>query len=152
MTTYSERIGKNLKKARRALGLSQQQVAVEAGVSVGTVAKYEQGKTENPRGDEFDRVARAVGKTADDLRGVLSDLPGERDDDPPDTFHHEMARRYGPENAAFVDEVARKIQEFPPRDAAFARNFLMGALHGARNPWRARPDGDRDTAHLVHTG
>lgn len=143
MTSQAKRIGKNLKEARRALSLSQEDVARLAGVSSGTVAKYEQGKTENPRGAEFEAVAGAVGKTTEELRGVV-DL-GDSDDESSDDFQIQLARRYGPENAEFVDEVARKIKEFPPREAAFIRHMLIGAVHGAR-PFKNSPDGP---AHLI---
>lgn len=85
MTRLTERISQNLKQARRDAGLSQQRVAELAKVAVATVTRLEAGKTANPRGPEFERIAAALGTTTDALMGI-DDEPAEiaEDGEPPD--------------------------------------------------------------------
>jgi transcriptional regulator with XRE-family HTH domain len=70
MTRLTERIAKNMKAARGRLGLSQQDLAMVAKVSMATVARLETQRTENPRGEEFGRIAAALEMTPDELRGI----------------------------------------------------------------------------------
>jgi transcriptional regulator with XRE-family HTH domain len=69
----------------------------------------------------------------------------------PDDFHSQLARHYGSENAAFVNEVVRCISDFPPKEAAFVRNLLIGAIHGARNPWSNSPSDPPKMAMLAQS-
>lgn len=82
MTRLTERISHNLRQARRDAGLSQQRVAELAKVAVATVTRLESGKTANPRGPEFERIAAALGTTADTLMG-MDDEPDETEDGNP---------------------------------------------------------------------
>jgi transcriptional regulator with XRE-family HTH domain len=149
MTRLTQRIKTNLKEARESAGFTQEKLAQVSGVSWSTIARIEQGRTSRPRDTELAKIAAALHTTPDALMGFGDDPDNDADPDLPDSFHHELARRYGPENAAFVDTAARIIQGFPPREAAFARNLLIGALHGARSPWRNSPDGETEIVDLV---
>lgn len=61
-------LGPRLRATRRAAGLSQQQLADRAGLSVSAVSKAEQGLTD-PRGPTLEALARALGVTEADLSG-----------------------------------------------------------------------------------
>lgn len=86
-------IPENVRTARQRLGLTQEQLAHRAGVSVGTVARLEQGITRRPRDDEFDRIAAALGTTIEALEcspepGVAApELPGLDSDAAPVHLH-----------------------------------------------------------------
>jgi transcriptional regulator with XRE-family HTH domain len=56
-----------LKRLREAAGLSQQDLAVAAGLSVGMVAQLEQGKRADPRVSTVAGLARVLGVTIDEL-------------------------------------------------------------------------------------
>lgn len=84
MTRLVERIALNLKAARGLAGLSQERLAARAGVSTRTVARLERGDTANPRSDEFDRIAVALGTTTDALMGIDDDAPATDADEPTD--------------------------------------------------------------------
>ena len=61
-------MGQQLQKLRRAKGLSQPQFAEAAGVSVGALRNWEQGRR-LPYIDAAYRVAQALGITVDQLIG-----------------------------------------------------------------------------------
>ena len=68
MTSEAENVGDRLQKARQAAGLSQPQLAEAAGVPVGTLRNWEQGRRV-PLLDTAKRVADALGCTLDELAG-----------------------------------------------------------------------------------
>jgi transcriptional regulator with XRE-family HTH domain len=70
-------VGANVKRLREAAGISQQKLAVEAGLSVGVVAIIEQGRNADPRGSTLRALARVLGTTIDDLLRDPADAPGE---------------------------------------------------------------------------
>lgn len=59
-------IGKQIKKYRVHNGLTQQKLAAEAGISLRTLQRLENGKTE-PRGDTLIRIAEALEVSLDEL-------------------------------------------------------------------------------------
>ena len=59
-------IANNLKKARKSMGLTQEQVSIRTGIPVATLKKYEGGK-QPPPGDRIGTLARALAVSADDL-------------------------------------------------------------------------------------
>jgi transcriptional regulator with XRE-family HTH domain len=63
-------MGERLQKARRAKGLSQPQLAAAAGVPVGSLRQWEQGRRE-PLLSAAARVASALGISLDALAGVV---------------------------------------------------------------------------------
>jgi DNA-binding SARP family transcriptional activator/tetratricopeptide (TPR) repeat protein/DNA-binding transcriptional regulator YiaG len=66
------RPGRLIAESRQAAGLTQQQLADRAGVSVGLVRDLEQGRTTRPRGDTIERLARALGMDP----ALVSDVAG----------------------------------------------------------------------------
>jgi transcriptional regulator with XRE-family HTH domain len=60
-------INDRLKELRAAAGLTQQQLAVAAGLSVSAVTQIEAGKIPDPRVGTLRKLARALGVTLDDL-------------------------------------------------------------------------------------
>lgn len=67
------REGDALRAARINVGLTQEEVARRAGISVRTVRHIERGQVRNPRHDSLDRVARVVGY---DLSAALGSRVG----------------------------------------------------------------------------
>jgi len=66
--TTRQRFGFNLKAARVAIvGLSQEKLAHQIGVTVNTVARWERGEREPDTLAQVEVVARAVGKTVGEL-------------------------------------------------------------------------------------
>lgn len=59
-------IAANLKKARKTMGLTQEQVAEKTGIPLATIKKYEAGK-QPPPGDRIGALARALAVSADDI-------------------------------------------------------------------------------------
>ena len=53
-------IGATVKRIREAAGMSQQQLASAAGLSLSLLAQMEQGKNENPRLDTIRSLAQAL--------------------------------------------------------------------------------------------
>ncbi len=58
-----------LRRLREAAGLTQQQLAVAAGVTTSAVTQMEAGKIQNPRLDTVKALARALGVGLMDLVG-----------------------------------------------------------------------------------
>jgi transcriptional regulator with XRE-family HTH domain len=135
------------KAIRTEQHLTQEEAAREAGLTLSGYRPYEQGKRQL-RTAQIPTFAKAFGVSVEALSARLG-LGWGGDEDVSDDFRTELARRYGSENAAFVDEVVRVIKDFPDREAAFVRNMLIGAVHGARNPWRNSHNGARDIGDLV---
>jgi transcriptional regulator with XRE-family HTH domain len=59
-------IASNLKKARKSMGLTQEQLSERTGIPVPTLKKYEGGK-QPPPGDRIGALARALAVSADDI-------------------------------------------------------------------------------------
>jgi transcriptional regulator with XRE-family HTH domain len=70
-------IGLKLRQLRDAAGLTQQQVAVAAGLSVSIISQIEQGKNADPRGSTLKAIAGALGTTVDEL--LRDDAPAAAD-------------------------------------------------------------------------
>ena len=66
-------IGLNLKRLRLAAGMTQQGLAVAAGLSLSIVAQIEQGVNADPRGSTLGALAGALQTTVDDLLREPSD-------------------------------------------------------------------------------
>ena len=62
-------ISRNLKKLREAAGMSQQELAGKAGISLSVIAQIEQGVIANPRVNTVTGLAEALGVTCDTLTG-----------------------------------------------------------------------------------
>jgi transcriptional regulator with XRE-family HTH domain len=60
-------LARNVKSLREAQGLSQQELAVAAGLSVAVVSLIEQGGRENPKLDTLVKLARVLNVTIDAL-------------------------------------------------------------------------------------
>ena len=63
----AETMGERLKRLREAAGMSQPQLAAAAGVLVGTLRQWEQGRR-LPNLEGFFAVADALGASLDDFR------------------------------------------------------------------------------------
>ncbi|WP_119689039.1 helix-turn-helix domain-containing protein [Clavibacter michiganensis] len=59
-------IASNLRKARKSMGLTQEQLSERTGIPVATLKKYEGGK-QPPPGDRIGALARALAVSADDI-------------------------------------------------------------------------------------
>ena len=60
-------ITKNLRKLRKAKGLSQEKLARLADVANNTIIKIEAGKNQNPTLDTLKKIAKALDVSVDDL-------------------------------------------------------------------------------------
>jgi len=60
-------VGKRIKELREAAGLTQQQLAANAGVSVSIVAQLEQGATANPKHSTITKIANGLGVPVTEL-------------------------------------------------------------------------------------
>jgi transcriptional regulator with XRE-family HTH domain len=65
MTEPLPAIGQRVRQLREAAGMSQQALAVAAGLSMSVVAQLEQGQREDPRISTVAALARALGVTVD---------------------------------------------------------------------------------------
>ena len=63
-------IGLNVKRLRAAAGLTQQELAVAAGLSVSIVSQIEQGSNADPRGSTLQALATVLNATVDELLRV----------------------------------------------------------------------------------
>jgi len=61
------KIGKNIKKYRKKLGISQDVLSKRADLAYHTIAKIEAGSTPDPRIVTVKKIADALGVTIDDL-------------------------------------------------------------------------------------
>jgi transcriptional regulator with XRE-family HTH domain len=62
-------LGVHLKDLRKAAALSQQALAIKAGLSIGVVARIEQGSNEEPKLATLRALAKALEITLDELVG-----------------------------------------------------------------------------------
>jgi transcriptional regulator with XRE-family HTH domain len=58
---------RRIRELREAAGMTQQALAVAAGVSISVVTKLEQGQNEDPRVSTLQALARALGVKVDDM-------------------------------------------------------------------------------------
>jgi transcriptional regulator with XRE-family HTH domain len=74
-----------LKRLRTAAGLTQQELATKADLSVSAIVQIESGKIPNPRINTLRALAKAMGATLDELAGEDDDAPEPppADEDPP---------------------------------------------------------------------
>ena len=67
MSKQKSKIGKNIKKYRKKLGISQDVLSKRANLAYHTIAKIEAGSTSDPRIETVKKIADALGVTIDDL-------------------------------------------------------------------------------------
>ncbi len=67
MSKQESKIGKNIKKYRKKLGISQDILSKRADLAYHTIAKIEAGSTPDPRIETVKKIADALGITLDDL-------------------------------------------------------------------------------------
>ena len=67
-------IGERFREYRNALGLSQKQVAIQSGVSVMTIVRFEKGQGNSIRLDNLIALLRAV-QRLDDIVELIPELP-----------------------------------------------------------------------------
>jgi len=60
-------VGKNLKRYREKMGISQDKLSKIANTTFHTIAKIESGSTPYPRVDTLQKIAGALGVSIDDL-------------------------------------------------------------------------------------
>ncbi|HRN70083.1 MAG TPA: helix-turn-helix transcriptional regulator [Candidatus Woesebacteria bacterium] len=60
-------IAKNIKRARKKLGLTQEQLAVKAGIPYATLSKIESGQVTNPTVSTLKKIADALNISVDDI-------------------------------------------------------------------------------------
>ena len=67
MSKQKSKIGKNMKKYRKKLGISQDVLSKRADLAYHTIAKIEAGSTLDPRIETVKKIADALGVTIDGL-------------------------------------------------------------------------------------
>ena len=60
-------IGKNIRRYRKKLGLSQDKLSKLAEVAYNTIVKIESGENQNPKIETAQKIAKALGVSIDDL-------------------------------------------------------------------------------------
>ena len=67
MSKRKSSIGKNIKKYREKLGISQDKLSKLAGITLHTITKIESGATPDPRIETVKKIADALGVSVDEL-------------------------------------------------------------------------------------
>ncbi len=67
MVKTKSTIGKNIKKYRKKLGISQDKLSKLAGITLHTITKIESGTTPNPRIETVKKIADALGVSIEEL-------------------------------------------------------------------------------------
>lgn len=67
MSKTKSTIGKNIKKYREKLGISQDKLSKLAGITLHTITKIESGATPDPRIETVKKIADALGVSVDEL-------------------------------------------------------------------------------------
>jgi len=67
LSKQESKIGKNIRKYRKKLGISQDILSKRANLAFHTIAKIEAGSTLDPRIETVKKIADALGVTLDDL-------------------------------------------------------------------------------------
>lgn len=130
MTRRVQKIAQNLKRARTAAGMSQQRLAELAGVSIRTVSRLELGETRHPREDEFQRIAAALGTTADDLMGIEEHEADALDDEGMSLreAQRRIAQEVGDEDVVFgFVRLARNRDKVDPGDWSIIQLAIKAA-------------------------
>jgi transcriptional regulator with XRE-family HTH domain len=68
-------MGMRLRRLREAAGLTQQELANQAGLSISAVTQTESGQKKDPRLSTVLALARVLGVTLDELAGGLAETP-----------------------------------------------------------------------------
>lgn len=71
-------LGQRVKELRLASGLTQQELAVKAGISLSVLSSIEQGESSDPRASTLLRLRRALGVDIVTLMGGLDTPEGKR--------------------------------------------------------------------------
>ncbi len=66
-------IGKNIKRIRKEKGLTQKKLSELSNINEVQIRQYELGKA-NPKIETIEKIAKALGTTADELRGIKRDI------------------------------------------------------------------------------
>ena len=130
MTRLTQRIAKNLRVAREAAGLSREKLAQRAEVSARTVYRLERGETTSPRPDEFQRIAAALGTTADDLMGIEEHEADALDDEGMSLreAQRRIAQEVGDEDVVFgFVRLARNRDKVDPGDWSIIQLAIKAA-------------------------
>ena len=69
-------LGKAIQESRQSAGLTQQALCQQAGISYSTLAKIERGAIKTPSVFTVARIAQVLGRSMDDLMGVVVDVSG----------------------------------------------------------------------------
>ena len=69
---YSMEIGKNIKRIRKELGMTQAQLADKTDLKQYLITKYENGVI-NPMAEKIERIAQAMGVTVNDIYGSFDE-------------------------------------------------------------------------------
>ena len=67
-------LGERFRKCRTRLGLTQKEVALQSGVSIMTIVRFERGEAGSIRLDNFIALLRAV-QRLNDLSSILPEMP-----------------------------------------------------------------------------
>ena len=67
MSKTKSTIGKNIKKYREKLGISQDKLSKLAGITLHTITKIESGATPDPRIETLKKIAKGLNVSVDDL-------------------------------------------------------------------------------------
>jgi len=67
MSKTKSTIGKNIKKYREKIGISQDKLSKLAGITLHTITKIECGATPDPRIETVKKIADALGVSVDEL-------------------------------------------------------------------------------------
>lgn len=142
MTSLSRHIGANVKRVRKATGLTQQALAEKASVAAATISRLERGLTEHPRGEEFERIATALGTTPAALARVEAEpVPAAI----PDPLIERLYKVFGPHDTNVITDWLDETRDYAPEDRVFtvrAVEWLQAVMRGAREyrEGRAFPD------------
>lgn len=96
-----QRLAQRLKDLRKYKGWTEPELAHEAGVSIQTISRLENGQTENPRDNTIQRLANAYKMTREELAG-------------PRTSPEEMDRAYESQ----LDDIKAKLELLLSRSTA----------------------------------
>ena len=147
--------GERVRKEREAIGLSQNELARKSGLNQPTLLKIEKGRTEDPGVSLAVPIARALGKTVEELlEGVPAPNAQQRPVSAPLARSVEGATER--RRAEMLDADATRLGKLPFRDPWPAIRALekamkeaQGELRGLRapaSPPRKRRPGKRRTA------
>ena len=102
-------IGENIRRARKAAGMTQEELAAKAGMYKGSIAQYEQG-LRNPKKEYIQKIASALG-----IR--YSELDSNMLENDADLVNQAFDRGYQAGYEAAKREVFERMQAFLKTDA-----------------------------------